>query len=75
MNNILLVELKVATANALSRTLAVTPDGIALGVAIVQNCLSVNGPYGGSLRVGPCAGERRDRSLQNINKQNTKRVH
>lgn len=72
MNNVLLVKLKVATANALSGTFAVTPDGIALGIAVVQNCLSINGSYGGSLRVGPCAGERRNRSLQNVYKQNMK---
>lgn len=46
------VELKVSTADALRGSFAVTAKGVALGVAVVQNHLSVNRPFGGGgLRV------------------------
>jgi len=58
---VLLVELKVSAADALRGTFAVTSKSVALGVAIVQNRLSVDRPFGGGgLRVRTRAGERRD---------------
>lgn len=60
----LLVQFKVAAGHALCGTFAVTSDGVALGIAIVQDRLSVDGPHGSGLRVRPRAGERRDGRLQ-----------
>lgn len=48
---ILLVKFKVATTDALRGTFAIAAESVALGVAVVQNGLSVDRPFGGSLRV------------------------
>lgn len=61
---ILLVELKVATADTLRRTFSVTTEGVTLGVTVVQNGLSVDWPFRSGLRVRACVGKRRDRRLR-----------
>jgi len=67
-NNLLLVELKVSTADALRGTFAITAKSVTLGVAVVQNRLSINRPFGGGgLRVWARAGEWRHWRLRTYN--------